>query len=401
MVGGNDYENASLQPGDQRPPPAGFGLQAVHPRDRAQPGDLAQHQLRVEREDLQGPALEARVLRRPQLQRRVLRQLQPRRRDASTPTTRSTPSSRWAGRTAASRVAVGAPPSAVAPSGSPTPPMRWASRPTSRPTRRWSSARSTRASPRSRWPTPTRRSPPTASASAATSTPARARTAHPRTWAPSRSTRSRRPERRHRRREPAARRSASSPESVATTMKTILHENILGGTGEARPVQRQHRVGQDRHHREQRRRLVLRRDDHFTACVWVGHADSNPPMTTDYNGGPVDGGTYPAEIWGRIMAAIENIYQSTRPRRTTRATRARPPATGTYTTLVLLLLVLRLLVRRRRRWRWDGGGGGGGGQAEAATPERPPEAAAAAAAAAAPPAAPVGPAEPVSRRQPR
>ena len=33
---------------------------------------------------------------------------------------------------------------------------------------------------------------------------------------------------------------------------------------------------------------------HFTACVWVGHADTNTSMTTDYNGGPVDGGTYPA-----------------------------------------------------------------------------------------------------------
>ena len=33
--------------------------------------------------------------------------------------------------------------------------------------------------------------------------------------------------------------------------------------------------------------------DDITACVWVGHADSNEPMLTEYAGGPVDGGTYP------------------------------------------------------------------------------------------------------------
>ena len=76
--------------------------------------------------------------------------------------------------------------------------------------------------------------------------------------APSRSTRSRRPNgdtvaENH----PKKIRVLS--ESVANEMKTILHANILGGTGEARPVRQQHRVGQDRHHREQRRRLVLRR----------------------------------------------------------------------------------------------------------------------------------------------
>ncbi len=30
-----------------------------------------------------------------------------------------------------------------------------------------------------------------------------------------------------------------------------------------------------------------------TACVWVGHAEGNTPMETEYAGAPVDGGTYP------------------------------------------------------------------------------------------------------------
>ena len=41
----------------------------------------------------------------------------------------------------------------------------------------------------------------------------------------------------------------------------------------------------------------------ITACVWVGHADTNQPMLTEYAGGPVDGGTYPAEIFADVVNA--------------------------------------------------------------------------------------------------
>jgi penicillin-binding protein 1A len=34
-----------------------------------------------------------------------------------------------------------------------------------------------------------------------------------------------------------------------------------------------------------------------TVAVWVGYPDSAKPMTTNYNGGPVEGGDYPAIIW--------------------------------------------------------------------------------------------------------
>jgi penicillin-binding protein 1A len=51
--------------------------------------------------------------------------------------------------------------------------------------------------------------------------------------------------------------------------------------------------------------------DEVTACVWVGYADSTTPMTTLYNGGPVMGGTYPAEIWAAVISAWEEI-QATR-----------------------------------------------------------------------------------------
>ncbi len=42
--------------------------------------------------------------------------------------------------------------------------------------------------------------------------------------------------------------------------------------------------------------------DQCTVAVWVGYPDSVKPMKTEYNGGPVAGGTYPAEIWHDFMA---------------------------------------------------------------------------------------------------
>ncbi len=44
-----------------------------------------------------------------------------------------------------------------------------------------------------------------------------------------------------------------------------------------------------------------------TACVWVGYENSTTPMTTLYNGGPVMGGTFPAEIWARVISAWKQI----------------------------------------------------------------------------------------------
>jgi penicillin-binding protein 1A len=47
--------------------------------------------------------------------------------------------------------------------------------------------------------------------------------------------------------------------------------------------------------------------DEATACVWVGYPDTATPMTTLYNGGPVQGGTFPALIWASVMSAWEEI----------------------------------------------------------------------------------------------
>jgi penicillin-binding protein 1A len=96
--------------------------------------------------------------------------------------------------------------------------------------------------------------------------------------------------------------------SVASTVKSILHLNVLEGTGKLAQFGDSAEWGKTGTTENNGDAWFCGGDQHFTTCVWVGHADTNTPMTTDYNGGPVDGGTYPALIWGRIMSAIENIY---------------------------------------------------------------------------------------------
>ncbi|HEX7293211.1 MAG TPA: hypothetical protein VF259_01590, partial [Solirubrobacterales bacterium] len=47
--------------------------------------------------------------------------------------------------------------------------------------------------------------------------------------------------------------------------------------------------------------------DEVTSCVWVGYADTLTPMTTEFSGGPVDGGTFPALIWASVISAWQDI----------------------------------------------------------------------------------------------
>jgi penicillin-binding protein 1A len=95
---------------------------------------------------------------------------------------------------------------------------------------------------------------------------------------------------------------------VADEMKSILHANVLGGTGENAQAAGNNAWGKTGTTENNGDAWFCGGTDHFTACVWVGHADSTKSMSYEYNGGPVDGGTYPALIWGRIMSAIESIY---------------------------------------------------------------------------------------------
>ena len=47
----------------------------------------------------------------------------------------------------------------------------------------------------------------------------------------------------------------------------------------------------------------------LTTAVWVGYPDKLVPMNTQYNGGPVEGGTWPAIIWHAFMVQALQVLQ--------------------------------------------------------------------------------------------
>jgi len=55
-------------------------------------------------------------------------------------------------------------------------------------------------------------------------------------------------------------------------------------------------------------------NDRYTIAVWVGYPDRIRPMKTEFNGEPVAGGTYPAQIWRDFMLAVDQIQQERDPR---------------------------------------------------------------------------------------
>ena len=48
-------------------------------------------------------------------------------------------------------------------------------------------------------------------------------------------------------------------------------------------------------------------DSRYTVAVWVGYPNKLVPMTTQYGGSPVLGGTFPALIWHDFMVAASQI----------------------------------------------------------------------------------------------
>jgi penicillin-binding protein 1A len=62
-------------------------------------------------------------------------------------------------------------------------------------------------------------------------------------------------------------------------------------------------------------------DGKYTVAVWVGYPDKLIPMTTEFGGKPVFGGTYPALIWHDFMLATLQVEHN-------RTKRVSPSATG-------------------------------------------------------------------------
>ncbi len=65
-------------------------------------------------------------------------------------------------------------------------------------------------------------------------------------------------------------------------------------------------------------------DSKYTVAVWVGYPNSLVPMTTDFDGGPVLGGTFPALIWHDFMTSAMRVEKE----RASEAAAAKSAKTG-------------------------------------------------------------------------
>jgi len=87
----------------------------------------------------------------------------------------------------------------------------------------------------------------------------------------------------------------------------ILVMNIKGGTGR-RAETGCPAGGKTGTTDENRNAWFVGFSPRLSTAVWVGFPRANIPMPNLFNGGPVDGGTFPAEIWGRYMKAAKRGF---------------------------------------------------------------------------------------------
>ena len=96
------------------------------------------------------------------------------------------------------------------------------------------------------------------------------------------------------------------PASVATTETSMLETVIQYGTGRAAALG-QFAAGKTGTTSNYGDAWFVGWDSKYTAAVWVGYPNGLVPMTTDFNGQPVLGGTFPALIWHQFMTSALQI----------------------------------------------------------------------------------------------
>ena len=96
-----------------------------------------------------------------------------------------------------------------------------------------------------------------------------------------------------------------SPETAATAT-SILETVVTSGTGENAATE-EPTWGKTGTTDDNGDAWFVGATDEITVAVWVGHADTVEPMLTEFGGQPVDGGTYPAQIFHDIVLAWEEL----------------------------------------------------------------------------------------------
>jgi penicillin-binding protein 1A len=96
------------------------------------------------------------------------------------------------------------------------------------------------------------------------------------------------------------------PASVAATETTMLETVLQYGTGKAASIG-QFAAGKTGTTSNYGDAWFVGWDSKYTVAVWVGYPNKLIPMTTNFNGSPVLGGTFPALIWHDFMTSALGI----------------------------------------------------------------------------------------------
>jgi penicillin-binding protein 1A len=91
------------------------------------------------------------------------------------------------------------------------------------------------------------------------------------------------------------------PAPVAAAVGQLLAGVVHDGTGQAAAIPGVDVVGKTGTTNNEADAWFVGWTPQFTTAVWVGFPDRLTPMLTEFNGTPVTGGTFPAEIWRSYM----------------------------------------------------------------------------------------------------
>jgi len=103
------------------------------------------------------------------------------------------------------------------------------------------------------------------------------------------------------------------PAAIAQEVHDMLAGVVQSGTGTAAAISGVDVVGKTGTTTNYADAWFVGWTPQMTTAVWVGFPNKLVPMTTLYNGGPVEGGTFPALIWHDFMAQALQILASEQP----------------------------------------------------------------------------------------
>jgi penicillin-binding protein 1A len=103
------------------------------------------------------------------------------------------------------------------------------------------------------------------------------------------------------------------PASIAAELHSMLTGVVASGTGTAAAISGVVVAGKTGTTTNYADAWFVGWTPQLTTAVWVGFPDKLVPMTTLYNGGPVEGGTFPAVIWHNFMVQALQILAGEQP----------------------------------------------------------------------------------------